>query len=112
VAAGPPAALLQWASVRVCRACGTRRWPARLGARDSWHRACVLTVTDVALPPQAAQIQLDRTAQDFRQLHQERQDLIRQWDEARHTMLSRDEAIQVRWQAPALRRHLPCRCMS
>ena len=44
---------------------------------------------------QAAQIQLDRAAQDFRQLHQERQDLIRQWDEARDAMKSRDEAIQV-----------------
>lgn len=47
---------------------------------------------------QAAQIQLDRAAQDFRQLHQERQDLIRQWDEARDAMKSRDEAIQVRTQ--------------
>jgi hypothetical protein len=45
---------------------------------------------------QAAQIQLDRAAEDFRQLHQERQDLIRQWDEARDAMKSRDEAIQVR----------------
>jgi hypothetical protein len=44
---------------------------------------------------QAAQIQLDRAAQDFRQLHQKRQDLIRQWDEARDAMKSRDEAIQV-----------------
>lgn len=44
---------------------------------------------------QAAQIQLDRAAQDFRQLHQERQDLIRQWDEAREAMKHRDEAIQV-----------------
>lgn len=44
---------------------------------------------------QAAQIQLDRAAQDFRQLHQERQDLIRQWDEARDAMKTRDEAIQV-----------------
>lgn len=44
---------------------------------------------------QAAQIQLDRAAQDFRQLHQERQELIRQWDEAREAMKQRDEAIQV-----------------
>jgi hypothetical protein len=44
---------------------------------------------------QAAQIQLDRAAQDFRQLHAERQDLIRQWDEAREAMKHRDEAIQV-----------------
>lgn len=44
---------------------------------------------------QAAQIQLDRAAQDFRQLHQERQDLIRLWDEAREAMKHRDEAIQV-----------------
>lgn len=45
---------------------------------------------------QAAQIQLDRAAQDFRQLHAERQDLIHQWDEAREAMKHRDGAIQVR----------------
>ena len=31
---------------------------------------------------QAAQIQLDKTAEDFRALHNERQDLVRQWEEA------------------------------
>ncbi|KAF8063069.1 CCDC39 [Scenedesmus sp. PABB004] len=45
---------------------------------------------------QAAQTQLDRTAQDFRALHAERQELIRQWDEAREAMRHRDEAIQAR----------------
>jgi len=55
----------------------------------------VLTVLVWLFVLQAAQIQLDRAAQDFRQLHQERQGLIRQWDEARDAMKSRDEAIQV-----------------
>lgn len=58
---------------------------------------------------QAAQIQLDRAAEDFRALHQERQDLIRQWDEARYAMKSRDEAVQVREREghtdPALNSH-------
>lgn len=54
---------------------------------------CVVALAVLML--QAAQIQLDRAAEDFRQLHQERQDLIRQWDEARDAMKSRDEAIQV-----------------
>ena len=31
---------------------------------------------------QAAQIELNKTAQDFRQLHTERQDLVEQWDTA------------------------------
>lgn len=42
---------------------------------------------------QAAQIQLDKAAEDFRKLHAERQDLIRQWDEAIMAMRHRDEAI-------------------
>jgi Rad3-related DNA helicase len=44
---------------------------------------------------QAAQIQLDRAAEDFRQLHEERQQLIKQWDEAIEAMKRRDEAVQV-----------------
>ena len=43
---------------------------------------------------QAAQIMLDKTAEDFRQLHNERQDLTRQWEEAMEAMKKRDEAIQ------------------
>ncbi|GAX79427.1 hypothetical protein CEUSTIGMA_g6868.t1 [Chlamydomonas eustigma] len=42
---------------------------------------------------QAAQIQLDKAAEDFRKLHAERQDLIRQWDEAMTAMTHRDAAI-------------------
>mmetsp|Transcript_9124 Transcript_9124/g.17160 ORF Transcript_9124/g.17160 Transcript_9124/m.17160 type:complete len:907 (-) Transcript_9124:51-2771(-) len=42
---------------------------------------------------QAAQIQLDKAAEDFRRLHQERQNLVRQWDEALEAMHHRDEAI-------------------
>lgn len=43
---------------------------------------------------QAAQIMLDKTAEDFRQLHAERQELTRQWEEALVAMKKRDEAIQ------------------
>ena len=43
---------------------------------------------------QAAQIMLDKTAEDFRQLHYERQELTRQWEEAMEAMKKRDEAIQ------------------
>eukprot|EP00798_Chlamydomonas_sp_ICE-L_P017611 gene17611-23944_t len=42
---------------------------------------------------QAAQIQLDKAAEDFRKLHAERQDLIRQWDDAMEAMQNRDAAI-------------------
>lgn len=45
---------------------------------------------------QAAQVQLDRAATDFRTLHSERRMLLQQWDEARAAMSQRDEAIQVR----------------
>jgi hypothetical protein len=47
------------------------------------------------LETQAAQIQLDKAAEDFRALHAERQDLIRQWDEAMEAMRHRDHAIAV-----------------
>jgi len=43
---------------------------------------------------QAAQIMLDKTADDFRQLHLERQNLLRQWEEAIEAMKRRDQAIQ------------------
>eukprot|EP01006_Ploeotia_vitrea_P056923 TRINITY_DN68136_c1_g1_i25.p1 TRINITY_DN68136_c1_g1~~TRINITY_DN68136_c1_g1_i25.p1 ORF type:complete len:882 (-),score=182.33 TRINITY_DN68136_c1_g1_i25:2396-5041(-) len=43
---------------------------------------------------QAAQIELDKTAEDFRNLHKERQDLIRQWEESIQAMHKRDEAIK------------------
>ncbi|MEW5311178.1 MAG: hypothetical protein WDW38_002914 [Sanguina aurantia] len=44
---------------------------------------------------QAAQTQLDKAAEDFRKLHGERQELIRQWDEAMDAMKQRDGAILV-----------------
>jgi len=44
---------------------------------------------------QAAQIELDKTAEDFKNLHKERQDLIRQWEEAIQAMHRRDEAIKI-----------------
>ncbi|KAK9820385.1 hypothetical protein WJX72_009778 [[Myrmecia] bisecta] len=44
---------------------------------------------------QAAQIELDTTAHDFRVLHKERQELVGQWEEAIQAMQRRDEAIQL-----------------
>eukprot|EP00743_Colponemidia_sp_Colp-15_P001759 GILK01001920.1.p1 GENE.GILK01001920.1~~GILK01001920.1.p1 ORF type:complete len:939 (-),score=229.96 GILK01001920.1:138-2912(-) len=43
---------------------------------------------------QAAQIELDRTAEEFRTLHKERQLLVQQWEEAVEAMQRRDEAIR------------------
>ncbi|XP_026561465.1 coiled-coil domain-containing protein 39 [Pseudonaja textilis] len=41
----------------------------------------------------AAQIELDKTADDFRRVHQERQDLIRQWENTIEQMQKRDQEI-------------------
>ena len=43
---------------------------------------------------QVAQLELDRCTDMFRQLHSERQDLIRKWEEAVHTMQQRDKDIE------------------
>ncbi|XP_014795337.1 PREDICTED: coiled-coil domain-containing protein 39 [Calidris pugnax] len=40
-----------------------------------------------------AQIELDKTAEDFRRVHQERQEVIRQWENAIQQMQKRDEQI-------------------
>jgi septal ring factor EnvC (AmiA/AmiB activator) len=42
---------------------------------------------------QARQIELDKTADDFRALHRERRDLVRQWEDSVSAMQRRDEAI-------------------
>mmetsp|Transcript_5128 Transcript_5128/g.9691 ORF Transcript_5128/g.9691 Transcript_5128/m.9691 type:complete len:950 (+) Transcript_5128:130-2979(+) len=42
---------------------------------------------------QASQIQLDKTAEDFRRLHDERQNLVRQWEDAVDNMKRRDGDI-------------------
>lgn len=44
---------------------------------------------------QAAQIELDKTADDFKKIHQERQELVRQWNEAIEAMGKRDEMIKA-----------------
>lgn len=49
---------------------------------------------DEVTETQAAQIMLDKTADDFKQLHSERQNLVRQWEEAIEAMKRRDVAIQ------------------
>jgi chromosome segregation ATPase len=43
---------------------------------------------------QAAQIELDKTAQDFKVLHQERQDLVTQWEAAVESMKRRNLSIE------------------
>jgi coiled-coil domain-containing protein 39 len=43
---------------------------------------------------QAAQIELNKTAEDFKSLHKERQELVGQWEGAIEAMKRRDEAIQ------------------
>ena len=42
---------------------------------------------------QAAQLELDRAAEDFRALHAERQDVVRQWEDVIESMKRRDAAI-------------------
>lgn len=42
---------------------------------------------------QTAQIELDKTAEDFKQLHSERQELVLQWEQAIETMKRRDKEI-------------------
>ena len=49
---------------------------------------------DEVTETQAAQIELDKTAEDFRNLHKERSDLVSQWEAAVGAMQKRDEAIQ------------------
>ncbi|KAM6326561.1 coiled-coil domain-containing protein 39 [Podargus strigoides] len=41
-----------------------------------------------------AQIELDKTAEDFRRVHQERQEVIRQWENAIQQMQKRDQQIE------------------
>lgn len=39
------------------------------------------------------QIELDKTAEDFHRVHQERQEVIRQWENAIQQMQKRDQQI-------------------
>lgn len=39
------------------------------------------------------QMELDRAAEDFRRVHQERQEVIRQWENAIQQMQKRDQEI-------------------
>ncbi|KAJ9515479.1 hypothetical protein QJQ45_016481 [Haematococcus lacustris] len=67
-------------------------------ALDKMSRAVVAKKEELegeVLETQAAQIQLDKAAEDFRKLHTERQELIRQWDDAMEAMRNRDNAIVV-----------------
>lgn len=49
---------------------------------------------DEVTETQAKQIELDKTAEEFRKLHRERQDLVKQWEDAIKTMQKRDMDIQ------------------
>ena len=44
---------------------------------------------------QSKQIELDKTAEEFRKLHKERQDLVRQWQDSIEVMRKRDDDIRV-----------------
>jgi len=43
---------------------------------------------------QAAQIEMDKTAEQFKQIHQDRKNLIRQWEEAVKNMQQRDKQLE------------------
>ncbi|XP_025916590.1 coiled-coil domain-containing protein 39 [Apteryx rowi] len=53
------------------------------------HRALDNELTETI----TAQIELDKTAEDFRRVHQERQEVIRQWENAIEQMQRRDQQI-------------------
>ncbi|KAM6257893.1 coiled-coil domain-containing protein 39 [Porphyrio hochstetteri] len=53
------------------------------------HRALDNEFTETT----TAQIELDRTAEDFRRVHQERQEVIRQWENTTQQMQKRDQQI-------------------
>lgn len=55
------------------------------------------------------QIELDKTAEDFRKAHQERQELIRQWENTIEQMQRRDKEMDLlaavsyrRWYVPSI----------
>ncbi len=67
-------------------------------AQEKLSKAVVAKKSELdeeVMETQAAQVQLDKAAEDFRKLHAERQDLIRQWDEAMEAMKNRDAAIAM-----------------
>ena len=48
------------------------------------------TLENEVTETQSKQIELDKTAEEFRRLHRERQELVRQWQESIETMRRRD----------------------
>ena len=48
---------------------------------------------DEVTESQAVQIELDKTADEYRKLHVQRQDLVKQWHDAMDAMMKRDQAI-------------------
>lgn len=57
---------------------------------------CKQELSSEVTATQAAQIQLDRAAEDFRKLAAERSDLVRQYDQACEQMARRDYSIQLK----------------
>eukprot|EP01060_Flectonema_neradi_P014136 TRINITY_DN20849_c0_g1_i2.p1 TRINITY_DN20849_c0_g1~~TRINITY_DN20849_c0_g1_i2.p1 ORF type:complete len:896 (+),score=271.87 TRINITY_DN20849_c0_g1_i2:63-2690(+) len=53
------------------------------------------SVEDEITETQAAQIELDKTAEDYRNIHKERQYLVSQWEDAVQAMHKRDEVINA-----------------
>ncbi|DAZ96764.1 TPA: hypothetical protein N0F65_012341 [Lagenidium giganteum] len=62
------------------------------------------SVEDEATETQAKQIELDKTAEEFRQLHEERQKLVKQWQDTIEAMKMRDEEIAAASEQYALSR--------
>jgi coiled-coil domain-containing protein 39 len=60
---------------------------------------------DEATETQAKQIELDKTADEFRQLHAERQQLVKQWQDTIETMQRRDAEIAAASEQYAAARH-------
>lgn len=55
------------------------------------HVKCL--TTEIMRVLSCKQIELDKTADDFRRVHQERQEVIRQWENAIQQMEKRDQQI-------------------
>lgn len=53
------------------------------------------TIESMRAASSAKQVELDRTAESYRSLHSERQDLIKRWQDAIDTMRRRDEEINA-----------------
>jgi len=70
-------------------ALGLSQIPASLCAHTILTLSFFISVSET----QGAQLELDRAAEDFRTLHRERQDVVRQWEDVIESMKRRDVQI-------------------